>query len=463
MRSQTLGFRGVWLLAAVVAAWIVPSLAFGQSDDSTAGLAGIEVDAQGVLRKKVYPDPTGQLMRQLIFAAKAAQNPEVTAFSKLRKVSLNRLEQAVRAKGGVLTDEMRYLAGLLRVRYVFYYPDSKDIVLAGPAEGWVADLSGRVVGITSRRPAIQLQDLVVALRAFPSGQKPTSLIGCSIDPTPEGLAAMQNYLRGVGSRFAAGQQEIVAAQITYGLRESLGLQNVSIQGVSPKTHFAQVLVEADYRMKLIGIGLERPPVRMVSFVDQVRPGQVSRNALFRWFFVPDYQCVRVSEDHLAMELVGDGVKLVGEEEMVSGGGERKGVGRSNKASQSFVTSFTRKYADLADRSPVYAELRNLIDLAVAAAHIQQENYYTKADWKMELFGNEKEFAVETYQAPKHVSSAVAAIARGSQLMTPIGGGVHIEALMALKPENVMSDEKGSVGRLHERLKPELSPGQWWWD
>ena len=41
---------------------------------------------------------------------------------------------------------MRYLAGLLRVRYVFYYPDSKDIVLAGPAEGWVADPAGRIVG-----------------------------------------------------------------------------------------------------------------------------------------------------------------------------------------------------------------------------------------------------------------------------------------------------------------------------
>ena len=68
---------------------------------------------------------------------------------------------------------MRYLAGLLRVRYVFYYPDSKDIVLAGPAEGWVPDPAGRIVGITSRRPVVQLQDLVVALRAFPlAGSSP---------------------------------------------------------------------------------------------------------------------------------------------------------------------------------------------------------------------------------------------------------------------------------------------------
>ena len=37
---------------------------------------------------------------------------------------------------------MQFLAGLTRVRYVFYYPETKDIVLAGPAEGWAADAAG---------------------------------------------------------------------------------------------------------------------------------------------------------------------------------------------------------------------------------------------------------------------------------------------------------------------------------
>ena len=64
----------------------------------------------------------------------------------------------------------------------------------------------------------------------------------------------------------------MVAQITHG-RESLGLQNVTVHGVSPRTHFAQVLVEADYRMKLT-YRLESPR-RMVAFVDQVRPTQVS--------------------------------------------------------------------------------------------------------------------------------------------------------------------------------------------
>jgi len=465
MRWQAVGFRAL-LMVAIAAMLYWPSAARAQDqnqdqneEDVAQTVAGIEVDAQGVVRKKSVVDPGGATTRQRIAAQQATLNRDVLALSKLRKVSLTRLEKAILDKNGVVTEEMRFLAGLQRVRYVFYYPDTKDIVLAGPAEGWVADASGRVVGIRSRRPTLQLQDLVVALRAFPPGRPGAEVIGCSIDPTPQGLEAMQQFLRTVGSTIHPGQDRAIAE----GLRSSLGMHNVSVNGVPTKTHFAQVLVEADYRMKLIGIGLERPPVRMTAFIDRVNPSQMSRNALFRWFFVPDYNCVRVSEDGLAMELEGDGVKLVGEDEMVAEGGRRLVSGRSNLASQAFVTSFTQKYPALAERSPVYAELRNLIDLSVAAAYLQKQDYYGKAGWKMEFFGSEQAMPTEVYNPPKQVESTVGIVWRGPRLMTPIAGGVRIEALMAIKPENLLADEKGSLSRLKNDTQLRLAPGQWWWD
>jgi hypothetical protein len=204
-------------------------------------------------------------------------------------------------------------------------------------------------------------------------------------------------------------------------------------------------------------------VRMVSFIEKVKPAQVSRNALFRWYFVPEYNCVRVSDDKMAMELVGDGVKLIGEDELVANGGQRKIASRSNQASQAFVASFTKKYSELADRSPVYAELRNLIDLAVVAAYIHQEDFYGKADWQMPVLGNENELKVETYNPPKQVAATVAAVMKGSQLMTPIGGGVQIAPLMAIKPENLLRDDDGRVSAARTPVKPELAKGQWWWD
>jgi hypothetical protein len=457
MRWQAVESRSV-LLAAVTASLLGGVLI--SSAEAQIGSAGVAVDAQGVLKKMTFADPGGQLTLQRIAAAKASLAPELLKFSALRKVSLNRLERAIVARGGMVTDEMRHLAGLLRVRYVFFYPETNDIVLAGPAEGWMTDLSGRVVGVTSGRPVVQLQDLVVALRVFPPGGEPVPLIGCSIDPTEAGLAALQRFLRSVGPYIASRAQ---TGQFASGVKTSLGMQEVSIWGIPADTHFAQKMVEADYRMKLIGIGLEKPPVRLASFVDRVNPSDVSRNALFRWFFTPDYHCVRRSEDGLAMELVGDGVKLVGEDELVSAAGQRKVSGRGNRASQAFVHSFTQKYSELADRSPVYAELRNLIDLVVTAAYIQQEDLYGKAGWTMEFLGDETAYPVRTHNAPTQVDSAVTAMWKGNRLMTPIGGGVEIRAELALAPENVLADEKGGVAAVREETKLDLADGQWWWD
>jgi hypothetical protein len=442
------------LLAAAAALCVCASEARAQ----VVAQAGVAVDAQGVLQVKTFTDPGGALTRQRIAAAKAALDAQVAAPSKLRMISLNRLEAALREKNGQPTDEMRYLAGLLRVQYVFYYPETKDIVLAGPAEGWMTDLSGRVVGLTSGRPVVQLQDLVVALRAFPPESHGAHLIGCSIDPTQEGLAAMQKFLRAHGSTAVPAQ----TAQIVEGLQTSLGLQTVSIFGVSPKTHFAQVLVEADYRMKLIGIGLEKPPIRLASYVDRANPAMVSRSALERWYFTPDYKCVRVADEGMAMQLVGDGVKLVGEGEVVTAEGRRGDGTKSNKASQEWVAAFTKSYAELAARSPVYAELRNLIDLSIVAAYIQKADFYGKAYWHMPLLGSEKDFPVETGNSPRQVATAVNAIWKGNRLMTPIGGGVNINATVALQSENQLPDD-GKLSKARSQIKLDLPKGRWWWD
>ena len=59
--------------------------------------------------------------------------------SPLRKVSLTRLERVMAkrlAESQGIDDVMRNLAGLTRVEYVFCYPETGDIVLAGPAEAW---------------------------------------------------------------------------------------------------------------------------------------------------------------------------------------------------------------------------------------------------------------------------------------------------------------------------------------
>ena len=86
----------------------------------------------------------------------------------MRKVSLRGLEEAIAdctRNHRPLPGEIKYLAGLQRIRYVFVYPEEKDIVLAGPGEGWKVDAQGNVVGLTTGRPVLQLDDLLTALRS----------------------------------------------------------------------------------------------------------------------------------------------------------------------------------------------------------------------------------------------------------------------------------------------------------
>ena len=425
--------------------------------------AGIDVDAMGVVRMQRVTDPSGQLTRQRLMQSKAELDPQLARPSKLRKVSLNRLEAAIKAADqnfSGLSDEMRYLAGLTKIQYVFVYPETGDVVIAGPAEGYTFDLVGNPIGVSTGRSVLELQDLVAALRCFPRTGAAASSIGCSIDPTPEGLQNMQNFLTSIAGRVAPNDD----VHIAKGLKESLGPQVVTVRGVPESTHFARVMVEADYRMKLIGIGLEDPPVKITSYVQRANPANVARNAMQRWYFVPDYKAVKMSDDSLAMELVGEGVKLIGEQEYVSQHGQRAQAVSVDRASQIFVRSFTEKYKALAARVPVFAQLRNLIDMSIVAAYMQENDTYGQSGWEMDFFGDESQFSIETYSAPQQVESAVNVVWKRNVLMTPIGGGVQVDPKLALRSDNLINNgDEAMIAAKQQIDLGEVPADRWWWD
>lgn len=432
----------------------------GGGDDPAPTSGGIQIDADGVLTARSMTDVTGRLTMQRLEAARNIVDQDLQKPSKLRKVSLRRLEQQVKTlleSGQEIPESMQYLAGMTRLSHVFYYPQTQDIVIAGPAEGYFRTAENRIVSMETGSATLQLQDLIVALRAFsPNGEK-TPLIAVSIDPTQEGLKRMAQAQRNLGA--VNLNQRFDIANL---FREALGHQTITITGVSPRTHFAQVLVEADYNMKLIGIGLEQPPVNITSFIEAatLRSG----NRLQRWFFQPNYQSVSLSEDKYAMQLSGSGVELVGEDETVSNQGQRKRTGSANKASRKFTTSFTKAYDKLAKVRPLYAELRNLIDMSIAAAYIQKMGLYEDSQWKMETFADESIASVENSNAPTKVDPVVNVVVKGGAIMTPIGGGVNIQPRMALNSDVVKIDSAGKINEIKDSITfDDLADDQWWWD
>ena len=430
----------------------------GGGGGATSG--GIEINAEGVLSARTTTDESGRLTMKRLEAARNIVNQDLQKPSKLRKVSLRRLEQQVKAlveAGKKIPNDMQCLAGMTRLSHVFYYPETQDIVIAGPAEGYFRTAENRIVGMETGSATLQLQDLIVALRAFsPSGEK-TPLIAVSIDPTQDGLKRMAQAQRNLGA--VNLNQRFDIANL---FREALGHQTITITGVSPRTHFAQVLVEADYNMKLIGIGLKQPPVNITSFIKAatLRSG----NRLQRWYFQPNYDSVSLSEDKYAMQLSGSGVKLVGEDETVSAQGQRNRTGGANKASQTFTTSFTKAYDDLAKVRPLFAELRNLIDLSIGAAFIQKMGLYEDAEWNMETFLDESIASIENSNAPTKVDPVVNVVVKGGAIMTPIGGGVHIQPRLALNSDVVKIDSEGKINEVKDAITfDDLKDSQWWWD
>jgi len=398
-----------------------------------------------------------------MLAGKAAMHPQLTKASNLRKVSLNRLEKAIDqrlSEGGKLTSDMLYLAGLTSLEYVFFYPESGDIVIAGPAEPFAEGFTGHIVGTQTGKPVLALEDLVTALRCFPPSGEKTKVIGVSIDPTKEGLERMNKFLRSLSGRSIQPNDGYAIAN---GLKQNLGMQTVSIRGVPATTHFARVLVEADYRMKLIGIGLESPVIPLKSWIERSRGGGTA-SALQRWYFEADYSKVSTNEEGTALHLQGRGVKLTGEQEFVSKKGDRSRSGNlGDPASRGFTQEFTEKFEKLGEVIPVFGELRNLFDMAIAAAFIQERDLCTKAGWDLGVFADEDKFSVLGNPAITQVESAVNAVWRDGQLVTPIGGGVHIAARKLVSDGNVDVD-KTIDGKGRSMAAPsDLAEGQWWWD
>ncbi len=162
---------------------------------------GVYVDAQAALQSALNQDRSGGLAALRQSSATVNFNDDLRQSSALRKLSLVRLERQVQllaAQGRRPTEEMQTLAGLQRIKYVLVYPEQGEIVLAGPAGDWQMDREGRLVGKETNRPVLRLDDLVVVLRHMLSAGD--ARFGCSITPTQNALAEVQQFLKDTPNR-----------------------------------------------------------------------------------------------------------------------------------------------------------------------------------------------------------------------------------------------------------------------
>lgn len=422
---------------------------------SFGAVGGVAIDANGVLNN-IEVDQLNRLRGTWAKALKQAPG-DINEPSELRKVSLRRLEAAIiqhLAEKKPLPDEVRLLAGLQQIRYVFVYPEENDIVLAGFGEGWRIDDRGTVVGMTTGLPVLQLDDLLVALRTADGAGR--SGISCSIDPTPEGLARVQQFLNSLGGRPVQDPRPAMA-----GIEQSLGPQKISITGVPEHSHFAQVLVAADYRMKRLAMNFEPSPVKgMPSFL-QMSKG--TGNLMPRWWLAPNYEPLLKDPEGLAWELRGSSVKALTEDSLMGPDGQLHPAGGNgktpkNSAAQKWADSMTKNYEAISQELPIFAELSNLMDLAVVAALIAKENLPGKAGFSMPVLTSPQQLSTAQFDAPKQVDSKASFLRKGDNFVISASGGVLIDSW------GIASKSEVNPGLASERQKAlPTDSKRWWWN
>jgi hypothetical protein len=425
---------------------------------------GVFIDAAGLLKK--FPPQTDRSLiavRRSALVASAVGNPRQK--SPLRKISLTRLEreaQLLAAAGRSPDEAMQTLAGLIRIKYILVYPESGDIVLAGPAGDWRRDAEGRFVDAEKGRPVVNLEDFVVTLR---SAYSKLGQFGCSITPRKANLAAAQ----AVNDKWS--QQALRPGQRDRWLKEfrdAVGRQDIGVYGIDPRTRAAHVLVEADYRMKLVGLGLEEGTLGVKSYLDSVELGKDGKPppmSVLRWWFTLNYDALTASDGRDAFELHGPGVKVLSENELLTERGERVHTGASDDLTSGFAESFTKHFETLATKYPVYADLRNIFDLSLVTAVIQGQDLPGQVGWHMTYFGPGGSYAPQLGVAPSEVESVMNhRVIGGKHIVAAVSGGVAVDARPLASKAAIKKDEYGHISADRQGSAPQNLPRRaWWWD
>lgn len=428
-------------------------------------LGGVLVDPRGLMKR--ISVPAGESLNALRAQASLVHNQtSARRPSALRKISLPRLEehlQRLRAEGRGPDEAARCLAGIYRLRYLLVYPDTGDIVLAGPAGPWEFTSEGRIVNVDTGAPVLQLDDLLVLVRNARGDQ--AGQFGCSITPTRDGLTAVKSYAEEAAQKPLKPNQREAWLQT---LRERLGRQEIKVFGIDPRTRVARVIVEADYHMKLVGLGLAEGTLGVTNYLEALsanQDGALPSMDVLRWWFTLNYDAVQTNRERNAFELLGSGVKVLSENEMLSERGERIHTGKSQDLNAQFARSFTKHFDTLSVKYPVYAELRNVFDLAVFTSLVAAEDLPAKVDWRLPLFDNPDQLPVAEGTAPQWVDSVINyRVVNRRQVVAAISGGVSVDPRTLVKRDSVRVSDYGKMeANQAAAAPPDLPRGAWWWD
>jgi hypothetical protein len=177
-----------------------------------------------------------------------------------------------------------------------------------------------------------------------------------------------------------------------------------------------------------------------------------------------YDAVLHNADKSVFEIKGESVLCQSENQLLTAEGKHLPTGKSEGVDRMFAEQFTANYEKLAQRDLVFADARNVFDLALVAALIYKENLTAKANQDFQSFAAGGLYHPARYAVPKEVASVVNhRVYNGRDIVVQAAGGVRVDLLSVLdNPKTVQAaPELDSLASTVNT--PERPEGRWWWD
>jgi hypothetical protein len=309
-------------------------------------------------------------------------NPAAAAAEPVieQSISLNAVQRELQAcqSQGNCQDDILKLYNVTQISGYVVDANAHDIILFGSTE--------------ANAPALYIEDFVVALKnalhQYTHREGNTlyySNPGVSIDPDPKVLQQLNLTASKINSLKTNEERD---AGIDGWCKQCELPQNVRVMGIPFDSHFAQVMVEADYLMKRIADGTAQVDAfeslsdmslhRAIDSVQRNSSNPTSTISLNRFWFFPGTNAF--FEDARAVLLGRSDVILLDEAQYVSQEGQIAASGRVDPLARKFACNFSRSYAAVAadPRYHIYAELEGLFRWVALAQRMVADSAFDAA-------------------------------------------------------------------------------------
>ena len=174
---------------------------------------------------------------------------------------------------------------------------------------------------------------------------------------------------------------------------------------------------------------------------------------------PKFEAILKDPSGMAWELRGSGVQTLSEEDFVDAQGDRQHAGKPNQLAKRWADMMTKEYPALAVAEPVFGELQNCMELAVAAALVVKERLPERAGNSLPLLFTSTDVKAEEFNVPKQVASQASLLRKaGKGMAISVSGGVAINAW------NIADKTQPSDAVAAIRAKAASNNhASWWWN